>query len=753
MNSQRYIQVKKLFQEAIDLPQSQRETFVIRNCDDPSVQSEVLQLCENHEDDQFLNSPVVDTPSNPRPVSPEEQNWSDVLLGKVVGDFTLIERIGTGGMGVVYRAQQTKPSRSVAVKALLPKGEVEPDQLRRFLHESEILGQLHHPGIVRIYSAGNADLGFGTQPWFAMELVEGKTLSDFYTNDLSTRQKLELILQILDAVQYANEKGVIHRDLKPANVLIANEDAGGVPTVKIVDFGVARVLTSDAAITAQTSSGDIIGTLKYMSPEQLRGDRDAIDPRADVFAVGVIGYELLAGRLPHVPNNSTVAEYLRCREVDDPPLLGTIDARLRGDLEAIFSQAIATDIDHRYCSAADFAADIRNFLNNRPVGARRPSTMNRLKKYVARNRALVGGTAATCLASLVGIVGFSVVANQARQEATRANYEATKTVAVNEFLTNHFMMKLIAAAHESGDATERLPLEELISKAGENISQVYGAQGETEAAVRSELGTLYYNAGLIDQALLQYQRARVLYQETIGTEHYDSFETLNNIGLCHLRRGRSDQAEEFFRSALAGQIRTGAGSDKRSLQTMCNLAVVLHGAAEKGSDSAEARLDEAEVLFRKAIALRSAEVGTEDQDCLTYMAGLGSLLIDRDRIGEAEELHGEVYEEMSSLLGKNHITSLVAGSRYGQTLYKNKNFDHALAVLEPVLGGILNVRGEDHPDVYIVRRLLSRVHRELGDLNAAKYQLEQAEQAASQHPDRNAYILNRVQRDLKSLEE
>lgn len=269
----------------------------------------------------------------------------------------------TAGMGSVYQAEQENPHRIVALKVIKP-GFVNGELLHRFEQEAHALGRLQHPGIAQIYEAGTADSGFGPQPYFAMEFIEGRTLIEFAEQrHLNLRTRLELTAKICDAVNHAHQRGIIHRDLKPANILV---DEAGQP--KILDFGVARVTDSDAEATRQTDLGQLIGTLAYMSPEQVQPNLLELDIRSDVYALGVIAYELLTGRLPYDTNRKALHEVV-IQEADPAPL-SPINRIYRGDVETIVAKALEKDRACRYASAADLAADIRRYLADEPIVGR-----------------------------------------------------------------------------------------------------------------------------------------------------------------------------------------------------------------------------------------------------------------------------------------------------------------------------------------------------------------------------------------------
>ena len=304
-----------------------------------------------------------------------------------IGHYRIIRLLGEGGMGSVYEADQEQPRRRVALK-VIKAGWASPDLLRRFEQESQALGRLQHPGIAQIYEAGTAATAFGLQPFFAMELIHGIPLCEYaQSKHANVRQRLTMMVHVCDAVQHAHDRGIIHRDLKPGNILV---DEQGQP--KVLDFGLARATDSDARATRQTDIGQLLGTLAYMSPEQVSADPMALDTRSDVYALGVIFYELLAGKLPYRVTQS-VHEVVETIRQSDPVPLSSVNRVYRGDIETIVAKALEKDRDRRYASAADFAADIHRYLDDQPIAAKPPNTIYQLQKFARRHKALVAGTA------------------------------------------------------------------------------------------------------------------------------------------------------------------------------------------------------------------------------------------------------------------------------------------------------------------------------------------------------------------------
>ncbi len=409
--------VRDLFLAASAMGDATRERYLGEQCaGDVKLERRVRRMLEHDHGSRtnLLDRPLVPAGALPRDIV-EPQAGKELKPGSRLGSFTIECMVGVGGMGVVYRARQDRPARVVAVK-VLRAAHATPAMFRRMELEAELLGRLRHPGIAQIYEAGSAHDGESDRPYFAMEFIDGTAITEHAAaRSLSTRARVEMMARVCDAVEHAHQRGVIHRDLKPGNILV---DAGGEP--KIVDFGVARA--SDPRLdltTIRTSIGQLIGTLQYMSPEQIAGDPSKIETRSDVYALGVILYQLLTGRLPYSLESASIPQAARIIQESAPTPLSSMDRSLRGELDTIVARTLSKDPSRRYPSAAALGEDLRRYLDGRPIVARADSAMYVLRTQLHRYRGVV---AAACLA----IIGLSALSSYSFKKASQANEQKTK---------------------------------------------------------------------------------------------------------------------------------------------------------------------------------------------------------------------------------------------------------------------------------------------------------------------------------------
>ncbi len=456
--------VEHVFGEAVALEPDAREAFLDRACrGDPALRREVESLLAHHHDGQDafsddrvgLGYELLGAATRVRRSRPAGRDAAGPVppLPEAIGCYRILQRIGEGGMGTVYLAEQGNPRRRVALK-MIRAGIMSHGMLRRFQFEADVLGRLQHPGIAQIYEAGEVDTPAGPQPYFAMEYVDGIELREYAKRcELGTRARLELLARVCDAVHHAHQRGIVHRDLKPDNVIVVQETAvtaaGGAAEFaqlgqpKVLDFGVARATGSDVQMTTvRTDVGQLVGTLTYMSPEQVAGDSRQLDIRSDIYALGVILYELLAGKPPFDLRHKSIPEAARIIREDEPTRLGSMRTVFRGDIDTIACKALEKHRQRRYQSAAEMATDIRRYLAHEPIAAHPPSTFYQLAKFARRNKGLVAGIVLSFVMLVIGTalsLTFAVNAIHSRNlakaneeraaqgeaEARRANYAFT----------------------------------------------------------------------------------------------------------------------------------------------------------------------------------------------------------------------------------------------------------------------------------------------------------------------------------------
>ena len=449
MSSERHEQLRRIFAEACSVDAKELANFLDRACqDDPELRSEVEALLKADEEELNLLDTAEAAPGAHLLAEALARSGEftdpDAALPKRIGKFQILRRLGEGGMSQVFEAIQNHPRRHVALKVVRPSM-VTPSLLKRFQLETQIQARLNHPGIAQLYEVGGIGAGSQEQPYFAMELVEGEALRAYVeSRGLDSKDRLRLVALLCDIVHHAHQQGVIHRDLKPSNILVTDHPSDpetGDPSqslpfrLKVLDFGVARALSADLhQITLQTSMGQLIGTIPYMSPEQASGDPSEIDTRSDVYSLGVIAFELLTGHLPYEVRNKLPHEAVRIILEEEPGDFTRVHRSLRGDVETILRKALSKEKSWRYQSAAELAADIRRFLSHKPIDAQPASTLYQLRKFARRNKAVVGGIAATLVVTIVGTIvaaSFAISANQKANELIRSSYAVGITAASN----------------------------------------------------------------------------------------------------------------------------------------------------------------------------------------------------------------------------------------------------------------------------------------------------------------------------------
>lgn len=556
--------------------------------------------------------------------------------GGSVPGYTIKHILGEGGMGAVYLAEQQRPRRTVALKMIRPD-RVTKATLRRFDYEAQLLASLRHPGIAAIYEVGSFELGGAQVPYFAMEYIEGaRTLTAYASaNNLGTPERLELFLKICDAVQHGHQQGVIHRDLKPANILV---DSAGAP--RIIDFGVAKGADSAQALaTMQTDAGQIVGTLQYMAPEQC-GGAGPPDIRSDVYALGAVLYELLAGRLAYDVRTLSLSEAILVITQIPPPALSTVSAALRGDLSVIVAKALEKDRKDRYQSVSEFAGDIRRFLNDEPILARPVGPLGLLRKWVKRNRELsvALGTAAALLLGVSSMLIGRIVAAERQARENLALAEVNLAASRESVDLVREMLNFSAPDGESRIREGMVDVEVLLDDAATSITEKPPALPGTEAAFRELLGVGYISLRSNDKAKAQLERVLALRRTHSSSTSAELAEALHGLARAHYWAGEFDKALPLYVESLEIRRKIHAGDHDEIAMSLTHLAA---------TEQRLGRLEEAERGITEALRMRQRLHGAEHEDIAASLNNLGNLLL---TMGDLEAAEWRLRESLEMIL-------------------------------------------------------------------------------------------------------
>ncbi len=689
--------VAQLLARALDLPPGERAAFVEREaCGDVGLRAELASLLAHHEaDSAFLGG----TPARPcAPSAPLS-----------VASYRILGLLGEGGMGVVYRAEQDRPRRVVALKLIRP-GCLSPRMLQRFEREAQLLGRLHHPGIAQVYEAGSALVAGVQTPFLALELVEGAPITRHAEQaGLDRRARLELLLEVCDALEHAHREGVLHRDLKPANVLIDTRTARARP--KLLDFGIARA-ASDVADAFRTETGQIVGTPDYMSPEQAGGTRAELDARSDVYALGVLAYELLTGRLPLHVGALPLLEAARLIREEEAPPAGRFDPALRGDLETILAKALEKEPARRYASAAEFAFDVRAVLAEQPIRARPASRIYRLRKFTRRNRAPVIGALAVFLVLCGGIAATrqqAVHAADARDRAEDAHRDALAKAAeantargleaeqrrqaerernraghVSEYFQH--LLATVVPGERGPDAR----LLDLLEHAAAELPGTLTEAPEAEVDVRATLGQAFQRLGRLEESEEQLRGALELCRARLPDDELRQADLNGYLGAVLLERDRLAEADPLLSAAAARLAELAGPRSHRAVQVLMKLGRLR---------LAQGRTEEAETQMRRGLEL--AREGTSDfgeEDVASALGTLGQIATRKGRLADAEELQRGALEVQLRLHGEAHPASVSALGNLACTLQLEDRLDEAESLHRRAVAQGAALQGERHPD-------------------------------------------------------
>ena len=549
-----------------------------------------------------------------------------------------------------------------------------------------------------------------------MEYVDGRPITAHAAAaSLTTDARLALLAGVCDAVHHAHQRGVIHRDLKPANILV---DTAG--QTKVLDFCIARVTDADIQATMQTDVGQLLGTLPYMSPEQVAGDVLDVDTRSDVYTLGVVLYQLLADRLPYEATGRALTEMARVIAEEEPASLRTLDRTLDSDVELIVRKALEKERTRRYQSAAELAADIRRYLAHEPIEARAPTTVYQLRKFARRHVALVGGVAATVVALVIGLAATGYYMVEARAARDRAEEEASKATAINSFL-----QETLGSANPYDGTGREVTVLEALDGAVERIDVAFVDQPEIRVAIEYTIGSTYRDLGEYDRAAPLLRSALETRQRLGSDPQADVATSLNALGELLYYQGDPDAAAALWQEAL--EIRQALfGQRHPDVAELLNSLGVAHQARRD--------YEAAEGMYREALAMRRTLFGDEHEEVANTLNNLAEGMY-REALAMRRTLFGDEHEEVANTLNNLAIVRAQDDPAAATPMLRE-----ALAIRRIVLG-------DDHPDVISSLNNLALLLTRLGDYEAAEPLAREAldrwrESLGAQHPRVAAALSN-----------
>ena len=750
--------LSEIFLEACRLPSEERATFLDRACEgDAALRAEIeAMLAKDTAGDPtfILAAPVLEAAADASSAAGSS--------GEQIGPYRLVHKIGEGGMGEVWLAEQVEPVRRRVALKIIKAGMDTRQVVARFEAERQALAMMDHPAIAKVFDAGTTAEG---RPYFVMEHIDGVPITEHCdARRLTNRERIELLVQVCEGVQHAHQKAIIHRDLKPSNVLVTMHDGRALP--KIIDFGVAKATSQRLTErTMFTEVGALIGTPEYMSPEQAGMTGEDVDTRADVYALGVILYELLVGALPFDPKElrrAGFAELVRRIREDEPPRpstrlntlgdastasatqrrvdLKTLRGQLRGDLDWITMKALEKDRARRYGSPSEMASDLLRHLKDEPVLAGAPSVGYRARKFVRRHRIAVATVSVVILALALGIIGTIVGLVRARRAEADVRRQAAVSERVAGFMSSALGnvdanrmgrvmiddLKTRGAQQGIGreldpllsrlsgtDTARRLLGEEILGRAAKNL-EVEGKDDPLVAAgLEHTIAVTFNRLGFPDAAEAYALRAHATRERLLGPDTRDTLNTADLVEDIRYAQGRFREGEVLARTNFEALKRAFGAQDRETLGSMGDLAVELQQLS---------RYDESEKLYLETVALHRRVLGPEHPQTISVVNDLGFLYEKQGRFREAEPLHRSNLEIAMRVLPPTHDLTLWAVFNLGWSCLELGKTEEAAALAGRCLETRRQILGREHPKTIMALHLKARAtlaqdhYREARDL-------------------------------------